>query len=119
MTTNNFLTRHVKQVAELVRHLTPEEMRELLRLVPKLQIEAFAVSSPDDDVLWAREQLAQYNAEARPMAADDLFLDDRTVAEYFALPEAEREQIWTDLYATAIESAPEREVKPDATLPTG
>jgi len=102
MTTNNLSSPHVKQVAALIQRLTSTEMRELLRLVPKLQDEAVSVNQPDDDVLWAREQLAQYRAEARPMEADDLFLDGRTVAEYFALSENERERIWSDLYTTGF-----------------
>jgi hypothetical protein len=50
------------------------------------------------------------------MQAEDAFLGDRTVADYFALPEAERERLWADLYTAAIESAPEHEVEPDATV---
>jgi hypothetical protein len=37
-----------------------------------------------------------------------------TMAAYFALPEVERERIWDELYAEAIESAPEREMALDA-----
>ena len=51
------------------------------------------------------------------MQEDDAFLGDMTVQAYFALPEAEREHIWDELYATAIETAQEREVKPDAVVP--
>jgi hypothetical protein len=61
--------------------------------------------------------MAQYAPEARPMRDDDSFLEGMTVAAYFALPEAARERIWDELYAEAIESAPEREVKPDAVVP--
>lgn len=112
----NISTYHVQQVAELVQHLNRDEIRELLRLVPKLQAEAIAISQPEELVPWVREQLAQYTTEAHPMQPDDLFLGEKTVAEYFALPEAEREQIWVELYAAAIESAPEHEVKPDAAV---
>ena len=111
------LSRHVRQVAELVKRLNRDELQELLRLVPKLQSEAVALSQPDELVEWAREQLAQHATVARPMQEDDLFLADKTVAEYFALPEAERERIWIELYTAAIESAPEREIKPNAAVP--
>lgn len=108
--------RHVQQVAALVQRLSPEEIRELLRLVPKLQTEAMALDQPDELVGWVQEQLAQYTTEAHPMQAEDLFLGDQSVADYFALPEAERERLWAELYVAAIESAPEHEVKPDATV---
>jgi hypothetical protein len=108
--------RHVRQVAALVQRLSPEEIRELLRLVPGLQSEALALYQSDDLIAWVHEQLAPYTAEARPMQAEDILLGDQSVADYFALPEAERERLWAELYATAIASAPEREVKPDATV---
>lgn len=51
------------------------------------------------------------------MQDEDAFLGGMTVGEYFALPEAERERIWNELYAEAIASAQEREVNcPIATL---
>jgi hypothetical protein len=116
LTTTNPSTRHVQQVAELVKRLNRDELRELLQLVPRLQTEAAALNQPDELVAWVREQLAQYATVARPMQEDDLFLANQTVAEYFALAEAERERIWTELYTAAIESAPEREIRPDAAV---
>ena len=116
MTTTNPSTRHVRQVAELVKRLNRDELRELLQLVPGLQTEAAVLNQPDELVAWVHEQLAPYTTAARPMQADDLFLADKTVADYFALPEAERERIWLELYTAAIESAPEREIKPDAAV---
>jgi len=107
-------SRHVWQVAELVRRLDRDEIRELIRLVPRLQREVAGEQS--DLVRWAREQMARYSGEARPMQGGDAFVGDTTVGAYFALPEAERERIWDELYATAIETAREREVKPDAVV---
>jgi hypothetical protein len=119
MATGSISDRHVQQVAELVQRLNRNEIRELLRLVPKLQAEAATTDPPADLVQWVGEQMAQYAPKARPMQAEDAFLEDKTVAEYFALPDPERERIWTDLYAEAIESAPEREVEPDAAVLAG
>jgi phage pi2 protein 07 len=107
-------SRHVWQVAELVRRLDRDEIRELIRLVPRLQREVRGEQR--GLVQWARERMAQYTHEARPMRAEDAFIGDRTVEAYFALPEAERERIWDELYAAAIETAQEREVKPDAVV---
>jgi hypothetical protein len=101
-------------VAELVRRLDQDEIRELIRLVPRLQKEA--IGEQIGLVRWAREQMAQYADEARPMQGEDAFVGDMTVKAYFALPEADRERIWDELYATAIETAREYEVKPGAVV---
>ena len=108
MTTGSVSNRHVRQVAKLVQRLNRDEIRALLRLAPQLQAEAAVFDQPDDLAQWAQAQMARHTPEARPMQAEDIFLDDKTVAEYFALPDAERERIWAELYAAAIESAPER-----------
>ena len=117
--TSNISTRHVQQVAELVKRLTPDEMKELLRLAPGLRAASVAASQQDELGHWAREQMSRYSDLARPMQADDDFLDDTMVADYFARSEAERERIWGELYAAAIVSVPEREVKADAMVPSG
>jgi hypothetical protein len=109
-------SRHVWQVAELVRRLDRDEIQELVRLVPRLQREVTGERS--DLVQWARGRMAQYADEARLMRAEDAFVGDRTVETYFALPEVERERIWDELYAAAIETAQEREVKPHAVVST-
>ncbi len=117
MTTSSISSRHIRQVAELVKRLNSDEIRELFRLVPRLQAESIAADQQADLINWAREQLAQHADQAHPMQDEDIFLADTTVADYFALPDAERERVWAELYATAIESVPEREVKPDAAVP--
>ncbi|MBC8264232.1 MAG: hypothetical protein H8E47_08940 [Anaerolineales bacterium] len=94
--------RHVWQVAELVQRLDRDEIRELIRLAPRLQKEVNGERS--GLVWWAREQMAQYAGEARPMRGEDAFVGDTTVEAYFALPEVERERIWDEMYATAIET---------------
>ena len=80
-------SRHVWQVAELVRRLDQDEIRELIRLVPRLQKEA--IGERIGLVRWTREQMAQYADEARPMQGEDAFVGDMTVKAYFALPEAD------------------------------
>ena len=115
MAMRNMANRHVQQVAELARRLNRDEIRELIRLVPQLQKEITGKRS--DLAQWAHEQMAQYGDEAHPMQGEDAFIGDTTVEAYFALPEAKRERIWDELYAMAIETAQEREVKPDAVVP--
>jgi hypothetical protein len=118
MTTTNTSSRHVQQVAELIRRLNRDEIRQLIRLVPPLLEEREkTIGRRDGLAQWAREQMAPYANQARPMQPQDAFLSDMTVEAYFALAEAERERIWDELYVAAIESAQEREVKPDAIAP--
>ena len=110
MTVRNAPSRHVRQGAKLVRRLN--------QLVPQLRVRWKATSRERDELVqWAREQMAQHTDQARPMQSEDVFLDSRTVEAYFALPEAERERIWDELYAAAIETAKEQEPKPDAVIP--
>ena len=109
MTTTNTSSHHVQQVAELVRRLNRDEIRQLIRLVPPLLEEHEKTAGRRDSLAqWAREQMAPYANQARPMQPQDAFLSDTTIEAYFALTETERERIWDDLYAAAIESAQER-----------
>jgi len=124
----NAPSRHVQQVAELVRRLDRDEIRQLIWLVPQLQAESETVTwkqgdsaqevrQREDLVRWVRDRMAQYAYPAHPMRGEDAFLGDMTVEAYFALPEAERERIWDELYAAAIKTSQEHEVKPDAVVP--
>jgi hypothetical protein len=74
MATNPISTHHVRQVAELVQRLNLEEIQELFRLAPKLQVASAAAGQQADLVQWARQQLDQHLDKARPMQADDSFL---------------------------------------------
>jgi hypothetical protein len=73
----------------------------------------------EDLTQWAFEQMAQHLGQARPMRDEDAFIGDMTVKAYFTLPEPERERIWDELYATAIETAQEREVNPNTVVSAG
>jgi hypothetical protein len=114
-------SQRVQQVAYLVQRLNRDEIRQLIRLVPQLRDEPRGIpeegAESDELVLWVREQMAPYAAETHATRDDDPFLGGMTVGEYFALPDQERERIWGELYVEAIESAPEREVNPNAVVP--
>jgi hypothetical protein len=120
MATENTPSQHVLQVAKLVRLLSQGEIRQLMRLVPQLQAEREVVADKRESLVrWAREQMALYEHQRHPMQDEEMFLGDMSVEAYFNLPEAERERIWDELYATAIETVKEREVKSDAVIPAG
>jgi hypothetical protein len=89
-------------------------------MVPQLREEReVVVGKRATLVRWAREQMAPYEHQTRPTQDEDEFLGDVSVAAYFDLPEAERERIWNELYATAIETLEEHQVKSDAVVPAG
>ncbi len=109
MARKSAFAQRVTQVAELVRRLNRDELRQLIRLVPELQAEQENLTGRREDLVkWAREQMAPYAVEARPMRPEDTFIEDTTIAGYFDLPEEERERIWTRLYTRAIEAMDEQ-----------
>jgi hypothetical protein len=119
MATGNTPNQHVHQVAKLVRLLSQGEIRQLMRLVPQLQAEQEVVADERESLVrWAREQMAPYEHQTRPMQDEDEFLGGMSLAAYFNLPEAERERIWNELYSAAIEAVEERQVNSDAVLPS-
>ncbi len=92
----------VKQVAEIIRRMSREELAELVRLVPDLQEVKLQEEKPAPARKWDEAELREYfkkkleelGGEARPMRDDDPFLGGLTVGEFFALPDEEQEAIW-------------------------
>lgn len=80
----------------------------------KYRMQQAAENERADLVAWARQQMAQHAVESDARQDNDAFLGNIAVSAYFALPDGERERIWTEMYSTGIESTPEREVKSDA-----
>ena len=120
MAVSNTPSKHVLQVAKLVKLLNHDEIQQLVKLVPQLQSEQQTVAAQQVAVVqWAKEQMAQYQSSAEPMQKTDLFLNNMSAEEYFNLPEIERERIWNKLYTTAIETIEECEVKPGAVVSAG
>lgn len=100
----NRLTPTVEKIARLIKLFDTHQKAKLLRLVPELQwIQPETIEIPKEQ----GELLAHfYNkidtlSEARPMQDDDIFLNGLTVAEFFALPEAEQDRLWHEAHAAS------------------
>ena len=84
-------------------------------MIRKYRMRQAADNKRADLVAWARQQMAQHTVKSGPISQDDdKFLGNMATSAYFALPDAERERIWAEMYSTGIESTPEREVRSDA-----
>lgn len=63
------------------------------------------------------KEMAALGSEYRPMQANDPFIGGLSVKEYFALPDAEQEQLWAEQHQMDIDDFEERDVRLDATIP--
>jgi hypothetical protein len=66
---------------------------------------------------YIRKEMAALGSEYRPMQANDPFIGGLSVKEYFALPDAEQERLWTEQHRMGIDDFNEREARPDAQVP--
>jgi hypothetical protein len=99
MTTN--LSIPVEQVARLIQGFSRQQKIRLLQLVPDLQ--ALSVKNadiPEEQIkLMAYFQAKMEQLPQRtPLQADDIFVGDLTVAEFFTLPEEEQDRVWQDAH---------------------
>lgn len=109
----------VVQVARLIHRFDRRQKAHLLQLVPELQ----TIRPEEADIPAEQAELMAYFRrkmealpERRPMRDDDPFLGGLTVAEFFALPEAEQARIWDEAHAEAERELGSREqpVRSDA-----
>lgn len=109
----------VKQVAQQIQQLTPLEIGQLFRLVPTLrrskrppqpsyQVNQQAIRD------YIEQELAALGPEYRATRDTDPFIGGLSVREYFALPDAEQEQLWAEQHAMDIDDFEEYDVRPDA-----
>ena len=99
MTTN--LSIPVEQVARLIQGFSRQQKIRLLQLVPDLQ--ALSVKNadiPEEQIkLMAYFQAKMEKLPQRtPLQADDIFVGDLTVAEFFALPEQDQDRVWQEAH---------------------
>jgi hypothetical protein len=94
----------IEKVARLIRSFNRQEMAMLLQLVPELQ------TIRPDEVTISPEQaalMAYFDQKMKALPADlpplenDIFLDNLTVAEFFALPEIEQDRLWQEAHLIA------------------
>jgi len=91
----------VEQVARLIQGFNQEQKILLLQLVPELQaLSVLKADIPEEQVNLMAYFQAKMEAlpQRTPLQADDIFVGDLTVAEFFALPEQDQERVWQDAH---------------------
>jgi hypothetical protein len=94
----------IEKVARLIRSFNRQEKAMLLQLVPELQTihPDEAGISPEQAALMAYfDQKMKTLPADLPPVENDIFLDDLTVAEFFALPETEQDRLWQEAHRIA------------------
>ena len=104
---------YVQRLAGVVRRLRPNEMRQLVELVPELKrIEPERVAREEQVALAYFRQAAG----SLPSLQDE-FIDGLSYAAYFALPAAEQDTIWEHIFAedlTGAHNLKEHNARPNA-----
>ena len=118
------VTLSLEQIADTIRRLGRDGMRELIRLVPELRevgvpVEEVAPSQRDPGELrtWYTAKVKEVGPGYRTMQDNDPFLDGLTVGEYFALTDEEQKALWDRLYTEELdrfEDMEELDVPPEA-----
>jgi len=86
---------YVQHLASVVRRLRPDEMRQLVELVPELKrVEPERVAREEQAAIAYFRQAAS----ALPSLQDE-FIDGLSYEAYFALPAAEQDAIWDRIFA--------------------
>lgn len=91
---------YVRRLAQVLRRLTPEEMGQLVQLVPELE----RARSPEA-LEEEREAVAYFRRVAMELAGgtlpspQDEFIEGLTYEEYFALPETAQDALWERIFA--------------------
>jgi hypothetical protein len=115
----NSPTPRVQQVAHLLQQFTPQEIGQLVELVPSLRRPAQGKRVRYDIVgqdmrEYVLKELAALGDEYRPMQADDPFVGGMSVDEFFGLPEEEQARLWDEQHQMDTDDFEERDVRADA-----
>lgn len=110
----------VEKVARLIQTFDRQQKALLVQLVPELQTirpEEANISAEQAELMaYFQDKLKDLSGEQHPLHDDDLFVSNLTVAEFFALPEAEQVRLWHEAHQTAEQElgSDEHPVRPDA-----
>ncbi len=108
----------LEQIGAVIRSMSREEQRRLLEMVPDLR-EA-ALQAPVRTESEARESVKHLQQEilsdlgGQFLSPDTPFLGNMTLAEYIALSDTEKAQLWDTWGKLNLTEFKEREVIPDA-----
>lgn len=109
----------VEQVARLIRTFNHQQITQLIELVPELrtvQLQKTAEVTEQSELIAYFDRQLETLQEYPPLQDEAPFLAGLTVAEFFALPEAEQNRIWAEAHLEAERNLGNREqhVRPDA-----
>lgn len=109
-------TPRVQQVAHLIQQFTPQEIGQLVELVPSLRHPAQGKRVRYDIVgqdmrEYVLKELTALGDEYRPMQADDPFVGGMRVEEFFGLPGEEQARLWDKQHQMDIDDFEERDVR--------
>lgn len=107
----------IEQLAAAIRHMSLADQQRLLVLVPELHQAATQLSSQTPDEVVAVERLRADVVQAlagQSLLPDEPFIDDLTLGQYLALPDAERARLWDAWADVGLDQLEERDVRPDA-----
>lgn len=113
------MSQRVEKVARVIQAFTPEELAQLVSLVPRLQNVA-SVNVAESQTEYFRREL-QRRRGGKPLEMDEQFIGGLTYGEYLALSEEEETTFWDELFAEemmGIDDFEEYDVNPDARVPT-
>jgi len=91
---------YIRKLAQVIRRLTPEEMHQLVQLVPELE-RARALEAMEEEqqaVAYFRRAAMALTGGTLPSLRDE-FLEGLTYEEYFTLSEAEQDALWERIFA--------------------
>lgn len=117
------ISKRVQRIAALLKACTPEELAQLVNLVPQLQ-EAQRFAKVEEEAIKHFRQVLTHKRDGAPLALDEPFLGGLTYREYLALSPEDEDALWERLFAEAeeslkdLEELEEADVRPDARLPT-
>lgn len=91
---------HVRRLAQILRRLTPEEMSQLVQLVPELERapSAKVLEEEREAVAYFRQAASELTGGRLPSLQDE-FIAGLTYEAFFALPEIEQDTLWAQIFA--------------------
>lgn len=110
----------VEQIAAAVKQMNQVDQQRLLELAPELR--ELAASLPVRTKAQMQANVQQLQAEVlgganqQQLAADSPFLGNMTLAQYHALPDAEKTRLWNLWGNLDLMNLEEQEVSPHALL---
>lgn len=92
------LTVPIEKVARLIQTFNRQEKARLLQLVPDLQTirpdEADIPAEQTALMAYFQDKIEALPEEAEPWLDEEVFLENLTMREFFALPDAEQDRLW-------------------------